>query len=131
MWFYITTCTYINYILCTFQYLICLVLSLLVLIGGTVWCYIYRHQVTHKHVLTYNSEHCSMVFSSPEPRLMWAILLKICRMSVIIASQTFHISVYYSRTARPISTKLSKMTLWVKGIQVCSNEGSHHFSKGR
>ncbi|XP_078331994.1 tetraspanin-1-like [Crassostrea virginica] len=29
-------------------YLICLVLSLLVLIGGTVWCYVYRHQIEIK-----------------------------------------------------------------------------------
>jgi hypothetical protein len=32
--------------------------------------------------------------------------------------------IFFSRTSRPNSTKLGKNYPWVKGIQVCSNEGS-------
>ena len=38
---------------------------------------------------------------------------------------------FFSRTAGPISTKLGTSQLWVKGIQVCSNEGLRSFPRGR
>ena len=39
---------------------------------------------------------------------------------------TFHI---FSRTIRPISTKLGTKLTWMKGIQVCSNEWPHPFPR--
>ena len=40
------------------------------------------------------------------------------------------LKIFFSRTTRPISTKLGTNDLWVKGIQVCSYEGSRLFPKG-
>ena len=36
----------------------------------------------------------------------------------------------FSRTTGPISTKLGTKYPWVKGIQVCSNEGPRPFQRG-
>ena len=52
--------------------------------------------------------------------LSWSLLL----------SLTFHIFIIFSRTTGPISTKLGTKHPWVKGIQVCSNEGPHPFPRG-
>ena len=41
-----------------------------------------------------------------------------------LLSQTFHIFIFFSRTTRPISTKLGTKHYWVKRITVCLNEGS-------
>ena len=38
--------------------------------------------------------------------------------------------IVFSRTAGPISTKLSTKYLLVKGIQVCTSEGPHPFPMG-
>ena len=38
--------------------------------------------------------------------------------------------IFFSRTNEPISTKLGTKHPWVKGIQVCSNEGPCSFSRG-
>ena len=43
---------------------------------------------------------------------------------------TFHIFIFFSRTTGPISNKLGTNYLWVKGIQVCSNEGPCPFPRG-
>ena len=40
------------------------------------------------------------------------------------------LKIFFSRTAWPILTKLSTKYHWVKGIQVCSNEGPCPFPKG-
>ena len=40
-----------------------------------------------------------------------------------------NLKIFFSRSTEPISTKLSTMHLWVKGIQVCSNEGPRPFSR--
>ena len=37
---------------------------------------------------------------------------------------------FFSLTTKPISTKLGSRPSWVKGIQVCSNEGSRPFPGG-
>ena len=37
----------------------------------------------------------------------------------------FSLYVFFSRTTEPISTKLGTKHHWMKGIQLCSNEGSH------
>ena len=42
---------------------------------------------------------------------------------VVVVVVTFHIFIFFSRTTRPISTKLGTTYYWVKGIEVCSNEG--------
>ena len=36
----------------------------------------------------------------------------------------------FSRTTGSISTKLSTMHPWIKGIQICFKEGFHPFSRG-
>ena len=41
-----------------------------------------------------------------------------------------NLKIFSSRTTGPISTKLHTMPPWVKGIQVCSNEGLHLFLRG-
>jgi hypothetical protein len=43
----------------------------------------------------------------------------------------FKIKIFFFRTSRPNSIKLSTNYLWVKGIQVCSNKGSRLLQKGR
>ena len=45
-------------------------------------------------------------------------------------SLTFHIFIFSSRTSGPISTKLGTKHPWVKGIQVCSDEGLCPFPRG-
>ena len=37
---------------------------------------------------------------------------------------------FFSRTTEPISTKLGTKHTWVKGIQVCSNDGPYPFPRG-
>ena len=75
------------------------------------------------------------IFSSLSRRLKWAFLIKICRCpsSSLLSSSlslTFHIFVFFTKTTRPISTKLGTKYLWVNGIQLYSNEGPHPFSRG-
>ena len=41
-----------------------------------------------------------------------------------------NLKIFFSKTTRPISTKLSTIHPWVKGIQVSSNEGHRHFLRG-
>ena len=41
-----------------------------------------------------------------------------------------NLKVFFSRTTEPIPTKRDTKHPWVKGIQVCSIEGSHPFPKG-
>ena len=64
---------------------------------------------------------CSKEVSSPFPR---GDNYKIAK----IHWQMFQI--FFSRTSGSISAKLGTIRLWVKGIQVCSNEGLCPFSKG-
>ena len=45
--------------------------------------------------------------------------------------KTLKKNIFYSKTSRPITTELGTKHPWVKGIQVCSNEGHSPFSKGR
>ena len=46
--------------------------------------------------------------------------------SSLSSSSTFHIFISFSWTRGPISTKHP----WVRGIQICSNEGPHPFPRG-
>ena len=41
-----------------------------------------------------------------------------------------NLKIFFYRTTGPISTKLNTKHPWVKGIQVCSNEGPHLFPRG-
>ena len=67
-----------------------------------------------------------------------AFLIKICPLSVVVVVVppllslflTFHIFISFPRTTGPISTKLGTKLPWVKGIQVCSNEGPVLFPTG-
>ena len=59
-------------------------------------------------------------FSSPELKTQVSFskdLLSVC------SSVNFSHLNFFSRTAGPISTKLGTKYPWVKGIQVCLNEG--------
>ena len=49
--------------------------------------------------------------------------------SSLSLSYTFHIFIFFSRTTGSISTKLGTKHLWVKGIQVSSNEGPRPFPR--
>ena len=60
-------------------------------------------------------------------RLKWAFLIKICPSSLSSYLITFS---SFSRTTGPISTNLGTKYPWVKGINVCSNEGPSPFPRG-
>jgi hypothetical protein len=55
-------------------------------------------------------------------KLKWAILITGC-LSSVRPSVNFYIFDFFSRTTRPILTRLGTDHLWGKGFQVCSNEG--------
>jgi hypothetical protein len=55
-------------------------------------------------------------------KLKWAFLIAGCPSSVY-PSVNFYIFGFFSRTTGPILTRLGTNHPWVKGIQVCSNEG--------
>ena len=42
----------------------------------------------------------------------------------------WNLKIFFSRTTEPISTKLGTKHPWMKGIQICSNEGPCFFSRG-
>ena len=63
-------------------------------------------------------------------RLKWAFLINICPSLSSSLLLTFHIFIFFFRTTGPISTKLDTKHLWVKGIQVYSNEGPCSFPRG-
>ena len=70
------------------------------------------------------------VFSSPEPKAQVSYsdhLLSVC---LSVRLLTFHIFDFFSRTAGPNSTKLGTHHPWVKGLQVCSNEGPGPLQRG-
>ena len=48
----------------------------------------------------------------------------------IVKMHLQNLKIVFSRTTRPISTKLGTKHPWVKGIQVYSNEGAHTFPRG-
>ena len=41
-----------------------------------------------------------------------------------------NLKIFNSITTGPISTKLGKKHPWIKGIQLCQNEGPHTFPRG-
>jgi len=49
----------------------------------------------------------------------------ICRLSV--RRQLFPLNDFFSRTTRPISTKLGRKHAWGMGIKICSNKGAGPF----
>ena len=51
-------------------------------------------------------------------------------LSVNVFLWTFHLFIFFSRTTGTISTKLGTKYSWVKGIQVCSNEGPCPYPRG-
>ena len=68
---------------------------------------------------------------SPEPKVQVSYsdrLLSVVCLSVCLL--TFHIFDFFSRTAGPNSTKLGTHHPWVKGLQVCSNEGPGPLQRG-
>ena len=58
-----------------------------------------------------------------------SICLSICLSVHPSVCKFFHIFIF-SRTIGPISTKPGTKHPWMKGIQVCSNEGSRPFPRG-
>ena len=68
---------------------------------------------------------------------MWAFLFaclssSVClsiRLSILLSLNNFFFN-FFSRTTGPISTKLDTKHPWVKGIQVCSDEGPRPFPRG-
>jgi len=44
--------------------------------------------------------------------------------SVVHLASTFSFNDFFSRTTRPISTKLGRKHAWGMGIQICSNKGT-------
>jgi len=44
-----------------------------------------------------------------------------------VRRQLFPLIYFFSRTTRPISTKLSKKHAWEMGIQICSHKGAGLF----
>jgi len=44
-----------------------------------------------------------------------------------VRRQLFPLNDFFSRTTRPISTKLGRNDAWDKGIQICSNKGAGPF----
>ena len=62
-------------------------------------------------------------------KLTWAESSSEFFWSSVCPSVNFHIFIF-SRTTGPISTKLGTKHPWVKGIQVCSNEGPRPSQRG-
>ena len=63
-------------------------------------------------------------------KLKWAFLIA-CRQFVRLSVlKLFIFFIFFSRITGPVSTKLGAKHPWVKGIQVCSNEGPHSFPRG-
>jgi hypothetical protein len=70
-------------------------------------------------------------------KLKWAILIAGCPLSVrpsvrltVCPSVNFYIFDFFSRTTKPISTRLLTDHPWGKGFQVCSNEGDRPSPRG-
>ena len=77
------------------------------------------YYVTNYHIYSsFFSAHLSWKFWPPV----------VCRLSVRLL--TFQIFNFSFRTIGPISIKLCTKHPWVKGIQVCSNEGPSPFPRG-
>ena len=89
----------------------------------------------HAHWWRSQSKYNFIFISSPELKAqvsfsdhLSSICLSVClsvRLSVNFSN--FHLLL---RTTGPISTKLGTKHPWVKGIQVCSNEGPRPFPRG-
>ena len=60
-------------------------------------------------------------------RLLSVVCPSVC---LSVCPLTFHIFDFFSRTAGPNSTKLGTHHPWVKGLQVCSNEGPGSLQRG-
>ena len=71
-----------------------------------------------------------LLFSSPELKAQVIFSNHLSSVCPSVCLYTFHIFIYFSRTIEPISTKLGTKHPWVKGIQVCSNEGPRPFPRG-
>ena len=67
------------------------------------------------------------IFSSPESKVQVSYS---DRLLSVVCPLTFHIFDFFSRTAGPNSTKLGTHHPWVKGLQVCSNEGPGPLQRG-
>ena len=65
---------------------------------------------------------------SPEPKTQ--VSFSDQNLSVVCRCQKKKLKIFFSRTTKPISTKLGTKFPWVKGIQVCSNEGPRPFPRG-
>ena len=74
-----------------------------------------------KHPLVKGSQVCTSEGPSPFQRGDNYEIAKI---------HLWNIKIFFSKTTWPISTKLGTKHPWVKGICVCSNEGSCPFPRG-
>ena len=76
-----------------------------------------------------------LIFRSPEPWLKWAFLIKMCPLSVVailIVNVGFNVSHFHLQNHKAnFNQTWHKATFsWVKGIQVCSNEGPRPSPRG-
>ena len=74
-----------------------------------------------KHPWVKGIQICSNGGPRPFPRGDYYVIVKI---------HWGNLKMFFSRTTKPISTKLCTKHSWVMGIQVCSNEGSRPFPRG-
>ena len=79
-----------------------------------------QNMILNRATRSYWNEKRQKRFSSPELKAQVSFSE---HLSSVCSSVTFHILNFFSRTAGPISTKLGTKYPWVKGIQVCLNEG--------
>ena len=100
---------------------------------------IVRGNIYFKCISIHMYHHFSLYFSSPEPKVQVSFsdhLLSVVCPSVCLSVRlsvcplTFHIFDFFSRTARTNSTKLGTHHPWVKGLQICSNEGPGPHQRG-
>ena len=72
---------------------------------------------------------CELTWAESSSELFWSPVLR--RQSVRLSvCKLFTFSSSSPKTTGPISTKLCTKYPWVKGIQVCSNEGPCPFPRG-
>ena len=78
-----------------------------------------------------------VIFSSPEPKaqIKWALLIKICPLSVVVVVVVVVVDVNFSHFHFLLQNHWANFNQytkhpWEKGIQVCSNEGHRPFPRG-
>ena len=106
-----------------------MLLTILIFLMGGLWHF---HETGINCKKSKVNSFCEFIFlahlSQRLKELLWSNLSVVhCPSSSLY---TFHISIFFSRTTEPVSTKLGIKHSWVKGIQVYSNEGPSFSSRG-